>query len=680
MQDASSSRVRPRRALVRRTAAILIGIAVVVAALLAQHPSRPDQVPAWVVLASLTALAGSCMVFPSPIDRQQFLILGESEPLLDVLVYGTLLLAPCLVVVTIWSRENFHANHAFTNPISTVAACIWLLGIIAALGAIWSVSPARRRTPVSRGWWHRFPIRRAETLVLVAVLVAAVGLRVWHLGSVPEGVWIDEADNAMGASRLLHLPFQPIQPTDFNTLPPLYPYAMAFFFWIGGNTLTDVRLTSAFFGVMTVLGVYLIGRLAGGPTLGLCAALLTAVAQWAVDFSRFGVAQDAAPGSLSLAFAAFCVAMLRPRSLWFAIAGLLLGFSLLSYYGAFSVATVGAFGIFTLRLVMDGTYRRKAWPGMLLLPVGLLVGAAPLLTAIGLDASYALGRLNQTSLFSEYPDWSHRFAGLGANLHAHLLMFTIAGDGNGRHNLPGVPMLDTVTGACFLLGLGMCFRRCYQWFYQLLLFWLILALLSGILSLDFEAPQASRVIAAIPPVMLIAALPLALLARATWVLMLHTSTWLMRRPHRSALVTGENVPARQLASRSVAIALATVVTAIPLGIASARNVNGYFNQHMGDLSSWSDMGGDLRNHGPGGAAAAPPGLCGLRRSDSCGHARPDVRSWRSESSGLRYQRPGATAFATWWRGADHPVYKPGYLGFGSFYVPLRPAYHLDAQL
>jgi len=593
MQDASASRVRPRKAMVLRVAATLIGIASTALAFLAQHPTLPDQVPAWVILASLTAIAGSCVAFPSTIDRQQFPTLRESEPLQDVMVYGTLLLAPCLVAATIWSRENFHANHAFTNPISTVAACIWLLGIIAAVAAIWSSSPARRRTPALRGWWHRSPVGRAEALVLFAVLVVAVGLRVWHLGSLPEGVWIDEADNATGASRLLHMPFQPIQPTNFNTLPPLYPYVMTFFFWIGGNTLTDVRLTSAFFGVLTVLGVYLIGRWAGDPSLGLCAALLTAVAQWAVDFSRFGVAQDAAPGSLSLALAAFCVAMLRPRSLWFAVAGILLGFSLLSYYGAFSVATVGTFGVLALRLITDGTYRRKAWPVVLLLPVGMLVGAAPLLTAIGLDSGYALGRLNQTSLFSEYPDWGHRLSGLGANLRAHLLMFTIAGDGNGRHNLPGVPMVDAVTGTCFLLGLGMCLRRCYQWFYQLLLFWLLLALLGGILSLDFEAPQASRVIAAIPPVMLISALPLALLARATWVLVLLVLVWLARRSKRPSLAANGTAPARPLAARPLAVALAAAVTAVPLGMASARNVDGYFNQHMGDLSSWSDMGGDL---------------------------------------------------------------------------------------
>src|SRR5579872_5324247 len=116
---------------------------------------------------------------------------------------------------------------------------------------------------------------------------------------------------------------------------------------------------------------------------------------------------------------------------------------------------------------------------MLLLPLGLLVGAAPLLTAIWLDAQFTLDRLQTAGLFNEYATWAQRLPALGWNIRAHLLMFTVFGDRTGRHNLPGAPMLDPVTGACFLLGLGIAMRRIRHWFSQILLLWLVASLLGG---------------------------------------------------------------------------------------------------------------------------------------------------------------------------------------------------------
>ena len=40
-----------------------------------------------------------------------------------------------------------------------------------------------------------------------------------------------------------------------------------------------------------------------------------------------------------------------------------------------------------------------------------------------------------------------------SNLNKHLSMFHLAGDRNGRHNLPGAPMLDIVSGVALIIGL-----------------------------------------------------------------------------------------------------------------------------------------------------------------------------------------------------------------------------------
>ena len=435
------------------------------------------------------------------------------------------------------------------------------------------------------------PFLGLEFGIFLLIFLVALGLRVWHLGTLPEGVWIDEADNALGASRLLHLPFQPISPANIDNLPCLYPYVIALIFWIGGNTIAHVRLASVVFGLLAVVAVYLLGRRAGGPALGLCAAALCAVAQWAIDFSRFGVAQVAAPGTVGLAFALFGVAMARPTLFWFAITGFFLGLSLLSYYGAFIAAGSVTGFVLLVRLLVDAPYRRAAWPAVLLLPIGTVVGAAPLLVAAWLDANYALGRLQTASLMGEYPDWPHRLSGMVANAHAHLMMFTVFGDRNGRHNFPGAPMLDPVTGACFLLGLGMCIRGIRHWFSQLVLLWLAASMLSGILSVDFEAPQAARSVGAIPPIMLMAALPLATLARAVRRAANGIPALLPRRGFGRRIAQERDITTLRRSLLSTGVA--ALVVAVPLGIATTRNLNQYFGQQASDPSSWADMGGDV---------------------------------------------------------------------------------------
>src|SRR6185369_2108283 len=51
------------------------------------------------------------------------------------------------------------------------------------------------------------------------------------------------------------------------------------------------------------------------------------------------------------------------------------------------------------------------------------------------------------------PEQRQAFDVLGKNARKHAAMFHLEGDWNGRHNLPGAPMLDPVTGFLFAAGL-----------------------------------------------------------------------------------------------------------------------------------------------------------------------------------------------------------------------------------
>ena len=579
---------RVRTALTGHVAAgarLLLALLAVLCAWLAQHPGDPDAVPDWVIAVSLLAILGGALAFPDPrvaaipgpkshsADPQHG---AERDSPGSILLLGLLLTLPAAGAALVWLQEPFATYHAFVNGSSTTAAYIWLGGI--ALGLILAL-------PLRVGQPHILPMRGRwlllECLALIVVLDLAVGLRIYHLAMLPEGVWFDEADSAHNAEFLLRLPFQAYAPANVGHNPSLYFYLMAALLHTGGKTIAAVRLTSVIFGLVAVIGVYWVGRRAGGALLGLIAATLLATSHWAINFSRLGMPDVAAPAMLGLGLGALCTAMSRPRAFWFSLSGVLLGFALLTYQGAFATALV-AIVVVAVRLLSDRKFRLASWPGVLLLPLGLVVGAAPLLIASGLDPAYAVFRVQKVSLLKEYPDAAHFFPALGTNIRRHLLMFTVAGDSNGRHNLSVGPMLDIVTGACALLGLGIALRRIVHWFYQLLLLWFLAAMAGGVLSLAFEAPQAARSIGAIAPICLMAALPLVVLAHWVRVLLiapLERLAWV--RPHAGSRRWGPHA----------ATVTAGAALLIPLGIAAAQNTDEYFNGQASSLRSWSEMDG-----------------------------------------------------------------------------------------
>jgi hypothetical protein len=103
------------------------------------------------------------------------------------------------------------------------------------------------------------------------------------------------------------------------------------------------------------------------------------------------------------------------------------------------------------------------------------------------------------------PAW----AVLGRNTLAHARMFHFEGDRNGRHNLPGAPMLDPVTGLFFAAGLVLALSRLGYWKETTLLLWFGAMIAAGILSLDFEAPQGARTCGLNSVIALLAGLALA---------------------------------------------------------------------------------------------------------------------------------------------------------------------------
>ena len=119
-----------------------------------------------------------------------------------------------------------------------------------------------------------------------------------------------------------------------------------------------------------------------------------------------------------------------------------------------------------------------------------------------------LNRPQQASVFSTTPP-ELLLSTIWDSTLRHAGMLQVAGDRNGRHNLPGAPMLDAVTAVFMVVGLVVAAARWRQPRYALVIAWLPFMLLPGILSVAFEAPQGLRAIGAVAPAVLLAAIGLA---------------------------------------------------------------------------------------------------------------------------------------------------------------------------
>ncbi len=379
--------------------------------------------------------------------------------------------------------------------------------------------------------------------LLVGILLLALALRLWNLGELPFGVWYDEAEAGLQARRwLAEATYKPAFYAPINIsglLIFLYSLGLRFI----SDSVFGLRLVSAFFGVGGVLVAYLFGReLEAGGKVGrwagekkqvsspahlhtgspahrhlfpLTLAFFVAVMRWDINFSRIAMTGVDTPFFEFLTLF-FLTRLLRRGGLRnAAFAGLTLGFGL-SFYTAFRlfVLALGVFAALGAIIWPQWWQKRKsgAWWGKLLAR-GLLLALAVWIAlmpvaqfAVRHPDAYWL-RVSTTSITTRRDDPNLGRA-LRTSAFKHLAMFHIAGDKNGRHNLPGQPMLDPVMGVLMMLGLGVALANIKKPANLFFLILLPVSLLGGILSLDFEAPQSLRSIAVIPAVAYFAALPI----------------------------------------------------------------------------------------------------------------------------------------------------------------------------
>ncbi|MGH9317238.1 MAG: glycosyltransferase family 39 protein, partial [Thermoanaerobaculia bacterium] len=133
----------------------------------------------------------------------------------------------------------------------------------------------------------------AVFLSLLLILLTAGVLRIVSLRDLPAGLFCDEAALGYNAWAILHhgvdengvkLPLFLWSFTGYKN--PVYLYTAMLPIGLLGLDEFSLRLTSAAFGIATVLALFLLGRALYGNKAGLAAAALLAICPWHIHFSR----------------------------------------------------------------------------------------------------------------------------------------------------------------------------------------------------------------------------------------------------------------------------------------------------------------------------------------------------------------------------------------------------------
>ena len=341
-------------------------------------------------------------------------------------------------------------------------------------------------------------------LMLAGILTLGAGLRLYNLEDLPAGLWFDEADNLLQAREIVRDPGNLKVYVPSTNLPSMFLMPIAVLIKLGGLAITTGRLASVAFGLLGIVTAFLFVRFILGTWPGLIAAFLVAVMRWDINWSRIGMHGITAPLFAALTAYLTLRALRSERISDYGFAGVSLGLSMWFYTSLRMFPLVVGF-LLLHHLIFQRPVIRDFIGRVAVMTLVALVVAAPVVQFAIDESEQFFARADTTSVFTLVPR-DQVADRLQDSLVQHALMFHAKGDPNPRHNIPGEPMLDFLSGILMLLGLGIALWRWRDVALISLPFWVFFMILPGVLTVPWEAPQSLRAISVIPAVAAMCAL------------------------------------------------------------------------------------------------------------------------------------------------------------------------------
>jgi 4-amino-4-deoxy-L-arabinose transferase-like glycosyltransferase len=355
-------------------------------------------------------------------------------------------------------------------------------------------------------------------LLAVLIVVGALFLRTYKLGTLPPGVYPDEAVNGIDAITANANHHWQLFYENNNGREGLFMNLIALGFSLFGISVVTLKMWSVFFGTLTVLGIIVLGEeLFASRRAGLIAGFLTATSFWAINFSRISFRAIMLPFVLVFTVFFLIRGIQKKKIVDYVFAGLFFGLGLHTYI-AFRIAPI----ILVVLLVAFIANRKKFlathWKEISAFLVATILVALPMLIDFARNPEHFSGRTSQVSVFNPEVNQGHLLLTLGKTFGLSLAQYTFWGDQNWRHNLPPWPELFPIIGIFFLAGF---FYFIYEFFYlvwrrirfserserlilvSLLLSWFFAMLLPEAISAE-GLPHALRSIGTMPVAILMA--------------------------------------------------------------------------------------------------------------------------------------------------------------------------------
>lgn len=410
---------------------------------------------------------------------------------------------------------------------------------------------------------------KTEAFFFVLILLTAAFFRYYKISEIPAGCFPDEAQNVFDAMGIINGDM-PVYVGYSTHNAALYLYPAAFIFKLFGADVTQLRAYTAFFGFLTVPALYFLLRSVSGQRAAIIGGFLLAVMQWHINFNRIGY--HASFALLMLVLVLYFLWKCRGSKFsYFIFLGISLGIALNTYQSA-RLIPFWLTAIFIFAFLKNRSFIQKNDNAIAAAALVSFVIFTPLFLYAFKNPAIFFQRQNEVSIFNKQAVEGNRFykglTGVDStgslilkNTRDTLLMFNHKGDKNPKHNLPGKPVLDFMTGILFLLGLAAAISRINSPPNLLFVSAFAFFIIPGFITI--EAPQSLRLFFLVPCVIYFSSLAAVHLLKIS-------------------------VPLKPAAY---------VIVFVMLGLGARENFNIYFNEQAKHPLCWHDFATDAHTAG-----------------------------------------------------------------------------------
>ena len=363
--------------------------------------------------------------------------------------------------------------------------------------------------------------RWTEWFILGLLVLFAFAIRVYKLGSFPDTVLGDEADNAQAAVQILfgHPPVNGFFGVDWTSQPAFSVYKEAAFIAILGFNILAMRLSSAIISSLALIPFYMLLRRQFSPIASFLASLLLATNVWYLNFSRSGWNCIDASFYMLMAMLFLMLALdavvEQPAKRWrkwifFAITGFFCAMGLYGYPAGRAI-TLAMVAFLPVALIFYEHHRRELALGYLVLFAAEVLTFAPQGIYAIQHWDYFNGRTNTVFIMNK-PEFKADPLGTMLDQFSNNIRGPWDGSVNNTAQYTPVhePQLDRPTGILVLLGMALTLvlaslrRRAETW-----LWWLMLLAGWGLTQLlTTNTPNGARGIGYMPTLIFFAAVSL----------------------------------------------------------------------------------------------------------------------------------------------------------------------------